>query len=65
MELITIIFALVTGLCVGFFIGESKVKKYVERNALSKQEADMVRQVISVLSFGGGNENSENTTGNL
>jgi uncharacterized protein YneF (UPF0154 family) len=64
MELITIIFALVTGLCVGFFIGESKVKKYVERNALSKQEADMVRQVISVLSFGGGNENSENTTGN-
>ena len=63
MELIAVVLALIAGLCIGFFIGESKVKKYVERNALSKQEADMVRQVLSVLSFGGGNENSENTTG--
>lgn len=41
----------------GFADGKAEAQRLVDKDGLTKEEKEQLRQVINVLSWGGGNEN--------
>lgn len=41
----------------GYADGKAEAQKLVDKDGLTKEEKEQLRQVINVLSWGGGNEN--------
>ena len=41
----------------GYADGKAEAQRLVDKDGLTKEEKEQLRQVINVLSWGGGNEN--------
>lgn len=56
-----IVIGLVVGVAAGYTVGLSQAKKMTAENTLSREDQEMIHQVLNVLSFGGSNEDQNIT----